>query len=194
MEKQKRVAIFASGSGTNFEALATLAEQGQLPIKVVLMVCDQPQAYVIERAKQHNIEALVLSPKTFTNKAAYEQTIVDKLQSLQVDFICLAGYMRIVSDTLLNAFPQRIINIHPALLPSFKGAHAIDDAFNFGVKVFGVTVHIIDQTVDGGTILAQRGFEYHGTSRDEVEAKIHEIEHVLYGEAVTLFCQTLDKQ
>lgn len=191
MERLKKVAIFASGSGTNFEALVTQAEQGNLPVEVVMMVCDKPQAYVVERAKNHNVKALVLQPKDFACKADYEQTIVDALMEAEVDFICLAGYMRIVGDTLLNAFPQRIINIHPALLPSFKGAHAIDDAFNFGVKIFGVTVHLIDQTVDGGIILAQRGFEYHGNDRDEVETKIHAIEHVLYPEAVAEFCKSI---
>lgn len=189
MNNKKRVAIFASGSGTNFEALAQASENGQLPIEVVLLVCDKPQAYVIERAANHNVRSLVLVPKTFASKEDYERAIVEELQREKVDFICLAGYMRIVGQTLLSAYANKIINIHPALLPSFKGAHAIDDAFNFGVKVFGVTVHLIDETVDGGTILAQRGFEYHGNDRDEVEAKIHAIEHVLYAEAVAEFCK-----
>ena len=108
-----------------------------------------------------------------------------------IDLICLAGYMRIVGEILYNAYKGRILNIHPALLPSFKGAHAIDDAFNFGVKVFGVTVHLIDLTVDGGIILGQRAFEYHGNDRDEVEAKIHEIEHVLYPEVIKEFVATM---
>ena len=97
--------------------------------------------------------------------------------------------MRIVGDTLLNAYPNKILNIHPALLPSFKGAHAIDDAFAFGVKVFGVTVHLIDHTVDGGTIVAQSAFEYYGNDRDEVEQRIHAIEHQLFPKAINLYLE-----
>ena len=95
--------------------------------------------------------------------------------------------MRIIGQTLLQAYQGKILNIHPSLLPSFKGAHAIQDAFSFGVKVFGVTVHLIDNTIDGGVILMQRGFEYYGTSRDEVEEQIHKIEHQLYPEAINCF-------
>ena len=183
-----KAAIFASGSGTNFEALVN----AYIPdFDIVLMVCDKPGAKVIDRAERFGIESLVLTPRSFENKAAYESAILKRLNELGVDFICLAGYMRIVGETLYNAYAGRILNIHPALLPSFKGAHAIDDAFNFGVKVFGVTVHLIDLTIDGGTILAQRSFEYHGNNRDEVEARIHQIEHVLYPEAVTQFIKTI---
>ena len=105
--------------------------------------------------------------------------------------MCLAGYMRIVGETLLGRYGGRILNIHPALLPSFKGAHAIDDAFAFGVKVFGVTVHLIDNTIDGGTIVAQSAFEYYGNDRDEVERRIHEVEHKLYPWALEEFIKGL---
>lgn len=183
-----RAAIFASGSGTNFEALVNAHISG---LEIVLMVCDKPGAKVIERANRLGVETLVISPQSYDSKAAYETAILNRLRNLKVDFICLAGYMRIVGDTLYDAYAGRILNIHPALLPSFKGAHAIDDAFNFGVKVFGVTVHLIDLTIDGGTILAQRAFEYNGNDRDEVEARIHEIEHILYPEAVTKFIKSI---
>lgn len=183
-----KTAIFASGSGTNFEALVNANIPG---LEIVLMVCDKPGAKVIDRAARLGVESLVLSPRSFADKAAYETAILGRLKALNVDFVCLAGYMRIVGDTLYNAYKGRILNIHPALLPSFKGAHAIDDAFNFGVKVFGVTVHLIDLTIDGGTILAQRAFEYHGNDRDEVETRIHAIEHVLYPEAVTQFMKSI---
>lgn len=183
-----KAAIFASGSGTNFEALVNARIPG---LDIVLMVCDKPGAKVIDRAARLGVESLVLTPRSFDNKAAYESAIVNRLKELNVDFICLAGYMRIVGETLYKAYEGRILNIHPALLPSFKGAHAIDDAFNFGVKVFGVTVHLIDLTIDGGIILAQRAFEYHGTDRDEVEARIHEIEHILYPEAVNQFMKSI---
>lgn len=179
-----KIAVFASGSGTNFQAIAEAAIAGDIPVEIALLVCDNDKAFVIERAKTLGIETLVLHPRDCGGKQAYEQCIVNRLKALDVKLICLAGYMRIVGETLFNAFENRILNIHPALLPSFKGAHAIDDSFNFGVKVFGVTVHFIDLTVDGGTIVMQRAFEYYGNNRDEVEAKIHEIEHVLYPQAI----------
>ena len=181
-----RCAVFASGSGTNFEAIVEAHIEG---VEVALMVSDKPGAKVIDRAARLGIRSLVLSPKDFGSKAEYEARIVEELKSAGVDFICLAGYMRIVGETLYEAYRGKILNIHPALLPSFKGAHAIDDAFNFGVKVFGVTVHLIDLTIDGGIILGQRAFEYHGNDRDEVEARIHEIEHVLYPEVIKEYCK-----
>ncbi len=179
-----KIAIFASGNGSNFEALAAACESGQINAEVVGMVCDKAGAYVIERAANYNVPTFVFSAKDYADKATYEVAIVSWLNEQGAELICLAGYMRIVGDTLLQAFPNRILNIHPALLPSFKGAHAIQDAFAFGVKVFGVTVHLIDNTIDGGTIIAQRAFEYHGNDISEVETQIHTIEHILYPEAV----------
>ncbi len=184
--RKTKIAIFVSGSGSNFEAIALACANGTIDAEISLMVCDNPKAFAIERAGRLNIPALVLSPKEFASKAEYEQAIVAELDRLEINLVCLAGYMRIVGETLYNAYKDRILNIHPALLPSFKGAHAIDDAFNFGVKVFGVTVHFIDLTIDGGVIVMQRAFEYNGTNRDEVEQKIHEIEHILYPEAINL--------
>lgn len=178
------LAVFASGSGTNFQAIAEACRDGRIDAQVVLLVCDRQGAYAIERAKALGIDTLVLHPRECADKADYECRIVDRLLQLNVDLVCLAGYMRIVGPTLYDAFGGKILNIHPALLPSFKGAHGIDDAFNFGVKVFGVTVHFIDLTIDGGTIVMQRAFEYYGSDRDEVETRIHQIEHQLYPEAI----------
>jgi len=180
------IAIFASGSGTNFEALVTACENGIIPAKIALLVCDNANVFVLQRAKNHNVPIFLFNAKNYASKKDYETEILSKLIENQIDIICLAGYMRIVGATLLNAFTQKILNIHPALLPAFKGANAIDDAFNFGVKVFGVTVHLIDNTIDGGTIIAQRAFEYYGHDRTEVEQKIHEIEHELFPEAVNI--------
>ena len=186
----KRIAIFASGSGTNFEALIENCENGNINAKVVLMVCDKKDAYVITRAKNHNVETLVFKPKDYESKEAYESMIVDRLNELNVDLICLAGYMRICGKVLLDSYEGKIINIHPALLPSFKGAHGILDAYNYGVKVFGVTVHYVDSGMDSGKIIAQRSFDYvEGETVDEVEAHIHDIEHVLYPEAVKKLCE-----
>ncbi len=179
-----RLAVFASGNGSNFEAIVAAAERGEIDATVDILICDKPEAYAVERARNHGIEVFAFRAKEYASKADYEAAIVRILRERGIDLVCLAGYMRIVGPTLFEAYENRILNIHPALLPSFKGAHAIDDAFNFGVKVFGVTVHLIDLTVDGGTIIKQRGFEYDGNDRDEVETRIHQIEHKLYPEAI----------
>ena len=183
-QKISNIAVFASGSGTNFQAIAEACADGRIAARIVLLVCDNANAYAIHRAKMLGIDTMVLHPRQCEDKADYERKIVDRLQLLNVELVCLAGYMRIVGPTLFEAFGGRILNIHPALLPSFKGAHGIDDAFRFGVKVFGVTVHFIDLTIDGGTIVMQRAFEYYGNDRDEVETHIHQIEHQLYPEAI----------
>lgn len=186
----KNIAIFASGSGTNFEALVQAVEENKINGKVVLMVCDKKNAYVVERAKNHNIPAFIFSAKDYKSKEEYEQVIVNKLDECKVDLVCLAGYMRICGNVLLKNYEGKIINIHPALLPSFKGAHGIQDAFDYGVKVFGVTIHYVDQDIDSGKIIAQRAFQYkEGETVDEVEARIHEIEHILYPEVVSKICE-----
>lgn len=182
---KKKIAIFASGSGTNFEALAAACENNLIDAEISLLICDKKKAYVIERAKNHNIPAYVFSPKDYASKEEYEELIVEKLEEHNVDLICLAGYMRIVGYVLLRKYEGKIINIHPALLPAFKGAHGIEDAFNYGVKVFGVTIHYVDSGIDSGKIIAQRAFEYkEGDSLEDVERKIHEIEYELYPEVV----------
>lgn len=186
----KRIAIFASGSGTNFEAIVLACEAKEINANVVLMVCDKKQAYVIERAKNHNIDTFVFNAKDYKSKEDYETIIVEKLKSYNIDLICLAGYMKLCGEVLLTNYEGKIINIHPALLPAFKGAHGILDAYTYGVKVFGVTVHYVDSGMDSGKIIAQRAFDYiEGQTLDEVEAKIHEIEHVLYPEVVKKLCE-----
>ena len=180
----KRLAVFASGNGTNFEAIVSAAERGDLPAQVVLLVCDRPGARVVERAAAHGVETLAFAPKEYASKADYEAEIVRRLDAGGVELVCLAGYMRIVGETLLGAYGGRIINIHPSLLPAFRGAHAIEQALAYGVRVFGVTIHYVDATLDGGRIIAQRAFEYEGDDLAELEAKIHAVEHPLYVETI----------
>ena len=173
----KRIAIFASGSGTNFEALVNETYKNG---EIVLLVCDKPNAYVIERAKNHNINYFIVELKKFENKEAYETAIVNKLKEEKIDLVLLAGYMKIVDKVLLDAYEGRIINIHPALLPSFKGAHGIKDAYDYGVKIMGVTIHYVNKEVDGGKIIAQDCFHLTNETLDEAEEKIHAIEHKLF--------------
>ncbi len=181
----KNICVFASGSGTNFEAIVNGVNDNIIKnARVSLLIVDRKNAYVIERAKRLNIPYYYVNIKKFNSREDYETEIVNILKDYNIDLICLAGYMKIITDVLLNAYRDKIINIHPALLPSFKGAHGILDAFNYGCKVFGVTIHHVSSELDGGKIIAQRAFEYYGNDIDELESKIHEVEHVLYPEVI----------
>ena len=179
-----RIAVFASGNGSNFEAIATACDTGVLQAEVALLVCDRPGARAIGRAAAHGVASYVFSPKEFASKADFEREIVRRLDEAGVELVCLAGYMRIVGETLLGAYGGRMVNLHPSLLPAFPGAHAIEQAFDYGVKVFGVTIHWVDATLDGGRIVAQRAFAYEGRDLAELEAKIHAVEHPLYVETI----------
>ncbi len=180
MAGKHKIAVFASGYGSNFEAIAKAAAEGRINAEVVLMVCDKQGARVCEVARQMGVDSFVFSPKDYASKAGLESEIVARCRVAGVELICLAGYMRIVGPTLLEAYRGRIINLHPSLLPSFKGAHAIEQALEFGVKVFGATIHYVDETLDGGRIIAQRAVPYEGNDIDELTAAIHAVEHDLY--------------
>ncbi|MFI3279843.1 MAG: phosphoribosylglycinamide formyltransferase [Rikenellaceae bacterium] len=176
----KRIAIFASGNGSNFEALATACLDGRITAEVAVMICDKPSAGVIARAERLSIPTLVLSPRDYDSKAEYEALIVERLLSENVSLVCLAGYMRIVGSTLLGAFEGRIINVHPSLLPAFKGARAIEQALEYGVKLFGVTIHFVSEELDSGGIIDQVAFRYEGGDLEELETLVHGVEHPLY--------------
>jgi phosphoribosylglycinamide formyltransferase 1 len=181
----KNLAIFASGNGSNFQAIAEAIKNRAISgAEIKILIVDHKDAYAIERAKSLGIPYCVFELKQYKNKEEYEKAILNVLRERKVDLICLAGYMKIISDTLLNAYPDRIINIHPALLPSFKGAHGIQDAFDYGCKVYGVTIHYVSKELDGGKIIAQRGFEYYEDDIEKLEKRIHEVEHVLYPETI----------
>lgn len=180
MAGKHRIAVFASGYGSNFEAIAQAAAGGRIDADVVLMVCDKPAARVCEVARTMGVDSFVFTPKDYASKADFESEIVGRCREAGVELICLAGYMRIVGPTLLEAYRGRIINLHPSLLPSFKGAHAIEQALEYGVKVFGATIHYVDETLDGGRIIAQRAVPYEGDDIDELTAAVHAVEHELY--------------
>lgn len=178
--RKARLAVFASGSGSNYEAIAKACSEGVIDAEVVLLVCDKPGAYVLERAKRYGTECFAFNPKEYGSREAYEMVLATMLDERDVDFVCLAGYMRIVGKVLLERYERRIVNIHPSLLPSFKGAHAIQDAVDYGVKLFGVTTHFVDETLDGGRIIDQAGVVYEGSDIEELTNIIHGIEHKLY--------------
>lgn len=176
-----RVAILASGNGSNFEALAHQFQAGLLLGKLTFVFSDHHNAYVLERARRLNIKAYSFEVKEFENKAAYEKALLQLLQEQEIDLIVLAGYMRIIGKTLLSHYSNRILNIHPSLLPSFPGLHGIKDAYEYGVKVTGVTVHLVDDGVDTGPIIAQEPVMIlPEDTLESLEEKIHQTEHRLY--------------
>ncbi|NNU90857.1 MULTISPECIES: phosphoribosylglycinamide formyltransferase [Anoxybacillus] len=181
----KRIAIFASGSGTNFQAIVDAVKKGDIQAEVALLVCDRPQAKVIERAMREHVPIFVFNPKQYETKQQFEREILQQLQQKEIDLVVLAGYMRLIGPTLLQAYPNRIVNIHPSLLPAFPGKDAIGQAYRYGVKVTGVTVHYVDEGMDTGPIIAQRALYIDdGEPLESVERRIHEIEHVLYPQVI----------
>ncbi|MGV3110559.1 phosphoribosylglycinamide formyltransferase [Streptococcus pluranimalium] len=177
----KRIAVFASGSGSNFQVIAE-----NFPVAFVFS--DHHDAYVLERAQNLDVASYAFELKEFDNKAAYEKALVDLLDEHQIDLVCLAGYMKIVGPTLLAAYEGRIINIHPAYLPEFPGAHGIQDAWDAGVAESGVTIHWVDSGVDTGQIIKQvRVPRLEGDTLESFEARIHEAEYKLYQEVLDSF-------
>ncbi|MDQ0254064.1 phosphoribosylglycinamide formyltransferase-1 [Evansella vedderi] len=180
-----KLAVFASGNGSNFEAVMEAVNRGDIQGEVKLLVCDKPNAYAMERAKGHGVPAFLFQPKDFVTKEAYEFAILDKLQNYNVELIILAGYMRLIGPTLLNAFEHKIINIHPSLLPSFPGLDAIGQAFDAKVRVSGVTVHFVDAGMDTGPIIDQEAIRIEdGDTREDVQRKIQQVEHRLYPKTI----------
>ena len=174
----KKIAVFASGNGSNFQVIAE-----QFPVEFVFS--DHRDAYVLERAEKLGVTAHAFELKEFDSKVDYEKAIVALLEKYDIDLVCLAGYMKIVGTTLLKAYEGRIINIHPAYLPEFPGAHGIDDAWEARVDQSGVTIHWVDSGVDTGTVIKQvRVPRLAGDTIESFEARIHENEYKLYPEVL----------
>lgn len=185
-----RIAIFASGQGTNFQTIADAVREGKLDVTIELLVCDKPSAPVIQRASQAGVDAFVFKPKDYPSREAYESEILKELQNRQVDLVILAGYMRILTPTLVEPYMGRMINIHPSLLPSFPGINAIGQALEHGVKVTGVTVHFVDGGLDSGPIIGQTAVLV--TEEDDeasLTVRIQQAEKELYPEAIKLIAQ-----
>ena len=189
MTDRLKIGVLLSGSGTNLQAIIDAIVEG-LPTDIVLVVSSRPDAYGIERARAAGIPTLVMNREKYADVLAADAQIVEALQEAGAEYVVMAGYMRKVTSVMLDAFPNRVLNLHPALLPSFKGAHAIADAFNAGVKVTGVTVHFANADYDKGPIVAQRAITVaENDTLDTLEAKIHDVEHVLYPEVIRLIAE-----
>lgn len=182
------IAVFASGRGTNFQAIINAVKKGLIKANLSLLICDKQNAFAIKRAKKSGIKFVLLKKEGYFNEIDFENKILQLLKENNIDLIVLAGFMRIVGPRLVKRYKNKILNIHPALLPSFKGKEGIKDAFEYGVKVTGVTVHFVDEKMDHGPIILQAAVEIAETDTLEIlEAKIHKLEHKIYPEAIKLF-------
>ncbi|HZG72203.1 MAG TPA: phosphoribosylglycinamide formyltransferase [Chondromyces sp.] len=185
MTDKKRIAVFASGSGSNFQALAEAVKTNTLPADIALLVCDNPQAFAVQRAEKLEIPVFSFYPKEYPSKQAFETEVVNRLKEANVDFIVLAGYMRLIGPTLLAAFPNKIVNIHPSLLPAFPGKNAVGQAIEAGVKITGVTIHFVDEGMDTGPIIEQDSVRVTPVDTiDTLQAKIQRVEHELYPKVI----------
>jgi len=190
MVMKKRIAVLASGRGSNFQAVIDAIAAGTIPATCVALITDNPKAYAIERAKKAGIPAKVIDFKSFPTREVYERALLAGMQDARADLYVLAGYMRILGNEVVRAFPGKMVNIHPALLPSFTGLHAQRQALLHGVKVAGCTVHFVDESLDCGPIILQKCVPVlDSDDEDTLADRILEQEHVAFPEAVRLFCE-----
>lgn len=185
-----RLGVLASGRGSNLQSIMDQAAAGKINAAVAVVISDKKDAYALERARMAGIPAGHIKYSDFPSKDAYERSIVELLQQHGVELVCLAGYMRIVGKVLLAAFPNRVMNIHPALLPSFPGLHGQEQAWAYGVKFSGCTVHFVDEGMDTGPIILQAVVPvYDEDTADDLSARILEQEHKIYPEAIRLYAE-----
>ncbi|ODS50692.1 MAG: phosphoribosylglycinamide formyltransferase 1 [Halanaerobium sp. 4-GBenrich] len=185
-----KIAVFASGRGSNFQSIIDNIKNGKIPAEVKLLISDNQDAGVLKRAESENIEHLFIDPAHFETKADYEEELIGLLKNAGVELVVLAGYMRILSPLFVRHFKNKIINIHPSLLPAFKGLNAQKQAVKYGVKYSGCTVHFVDQGMDTGPIIKQAVVEVkEEDNADDLAARILKKEHKIYPEAVKLIAE-----
>jgi phosphoribosylglycinamide formyltransferase-1 len=185
-----KIGVLASGRGSNFQSIIDAINNKKLSAEIAVLITDNPQAFAIERARKHGIEHLVMRPKDYGSRDEYYLRIAEELEKRKVGLVVLAGFMRIVGKPLTDAFRNRIMNIHPALLPSFPGLHAQKQAFECGVRISGCTVHFVDEGMDTGPIIIQAAVPvYHDDTEDSLSERILKSEHKIYPEAIRLFSE-----
>lgn len=191
MDKPVHLGILASGSGSNAEAIMKACERGGLKGKAIVsvLISNNPEAYCLTRANNHNVPAIICSNAGIDSREEHDRNIVTELNKYNVDLVVCAGYMRLFSPLFLKNFPNRVINIHNALLPSFRGIHAYRDAVEYGVKMTGCTIHFVDLEMDHGPVILQKALE---VTFEDTEVTLKErglkLEHQAYSEAIELFC------
>lgn len=175
-----RFGVLISGSGTNLQSVLDACAAGEIAGEVVVVISNKGDAFGLERARRAGVPALHIDPRAFETRDAYDHALRDLLQAHEADYVVMAGYMKLLGTEVLGAFPNRVVNLHPALLPSFPGAHGIQEAFDHGVKVTGVTVHFANEVFDEGPIIAQEAVPVlEDDTVETLEARIHEVEHRL---------------
>ena len=183
-------AVLASGRGTNLQAIINAVKNRKIKAYLKLVVSDKKDAYALTRTRKAGIKNIFIDPAPFENREDFDREILKSMKNEKIDFVVLAGFMRILSSYFIRAFKNKILNIHPALLPAFKGAHAMKDTYDYGAKVTGVTVHFVDEKVDHGPIILQEALAVHsGDSLGTLEKRIHAVEHQLYARAIDLFAR-----
>lgn len=184
------IAVFVSGNGTNLQAIIDRVSAGEIKAKIALVVSDNKDAYALARAKKAGIETFILHPKVFKTREDYDKKIIEELKRHNIELVILAGFMRLLSGYFAREYKNKIMNIHPALLPAFKGTRGIMDAFRYGVKKTGVSVHFVDEELDHGPIILQEAVTISEDDTPEtLEEKIHKVEHRLYPQAIRLFVE-----
>ena len=184
------IAVFVSGSGTNLQAIIDAVNSGYIKTTIALVLSDNKEACALERAKKAGVETLFLDPKAFNSKQDFDKEIIKNLKERRVELICLAGYMRVLTPHFVREFKNRIMNIHPALLPSFKGLNGVKDALDYGVKITGPTVHFVTEKVDSGPIIVQSAVEVKDDdTEDSLRERIHKEEHKIYPKAIKDFVE-----
>ena len=185
-----RIGVLASGRGSNFQSIIDSVEAGYLSATINVLITDNPDAFAVERAKKHRIDHLVMRPKQFGSKDDYYKAIAGELNSRGVGLVVLAGFMRVVGRPLIEAFRHKIMNIHPALLPSFPGLHGQKQAVDYGVKISGCTVHFVDEGMDTGPVIIQAAVPLNNDDTEEsLSERILKFEHRIYPEAIRLFSE-----
>ncbi len=185
-----KIGVLASGRGSNFQSIINSVESGYINAEIVILITDNPDAYALERAKKHGIDSMVISPKEFPDRDAYYKHIADELEQKGVKLVILAGFMRVVRNSLIERFRNRIMNIHPALLPSFPGLHGQKQTVDYGVKISGCTVHFIDEGVDTGPIIIQAAVPaYADDTEESLSKRILTQEHKIFPLAVKHFVE-----
>ncbi|MBA7531698.1 Phosphoribosylglycinamide formyltransferase [subsurface metagenome] len=184
------IGVLVSGSGTNLQAIIEAIEAGKIKGKICIVISDNPNAYALKRAKKYDIEIQYINYKEFNNREEYDKIIVSALKERDCDLVVLAGYLKILTPYFINAYKNKIMNIHPALLPSFPGLHVQKKAIDHGVKVSGCTVHFVDEGLDSGPIIIQRAVEVKKDDTEETLTKrILKEEYQIYPRAIQLFAQ-----
>jgi phosphoribosylglycinamide formyltransferase-1 len=190
MTDKLKIGVLASGNGSNLQAIIDRIESENLPVEVACVISNNAAAFALERAKRHGAPALHVDHRIFAGREEYDAALVETLQKYGAELVVLAGFMRIITKVLLDAFPMSIMNIHPALLPAFPGLHAQRQAMDYGVKVSGCTVHFVDTGTDTGPVIIQAAVPVlEGDSEDTLSLRIQAEEHRIYPDAIRLFAE-----